>query len=259
MNGTVSMSRRGRLELDIQANPVSRSVPPSQRPVTMRSETAPRNLRAEQTAAEKKSLAGRSRAARRSYSCFLSLVPANNNAGVGNGNGKEGSRSADKGLADLKVRVQLNNTSAAVVERTIPGLPIDVSAGRVDGELRLRSHTRESWKFPDFGGQIRCRGVNLHFWDSTDSFADTDVDLVFEGTRMYLHGGKGFYGAVPITASGDMDLAPGEKNVKQLKEMRDKGELRPKNLQPGSGRSGEYRISAQVSASMRTPSEKRSE
>ena len=57
VNGTVSMSRRGRLELDIQANPVSRSVPPSQRPVTMRSETAPRNLRAEQTAAEKKSLA----------------------------------------------------------------------------------------------------------------------------------------------------------------------------------------------------------
>ena len=249
VNGTVSMSRRGRLELDIQANPVSRSVPPSQRPVTMRSETAPRNLRAEQTAAEKKSLA---REIARGNDgghirCFLSLVPANNNAGVGDGNGKEGSRSADKGLADLKVRVQLNNTSAAVVERTIPGLPIDVSAGRVDGELRLRSHTRESWKFPDFGGQIRCRGVNLHFWDSTDSFADTDVDLVFEGTRMYLHGGKGFYGAVPITASGDMDLAPGEKNVKQLKEMRDKGELRPKNLQPGSGRSGEYRISAQVS------------
>ena len=248
VNGTISMSRRGRLDLDIQANPVSRSVPPQERPVTMRSETAPRHLRAEQTAAEKKSLV---REIARGNDgghirCFLSLAPANN-TGAGNGKGKAGTLAADNGLADLKVRVQLNNTSAAVVERTIPGLPIDVSAGRVDGELRLRSHSRESWKFPEFGGQIRCRGVNLHFWDSTDSFADTDVDLVFEGTRMYLHGGKGFYGAVPITASGDMDLAPGEKNVKQLKEMRDSGELRPKNMQPGSGRSGEYRISAQVS------------
>ena len=45
-------------------------------------------------------------------------------------NAKKASAVRDASLADLKVRVQLNNTSAAVVERTIPGLPIDITTGR---------------------------------------------------------------------------------------------------------------------------------
>ena len=249
MNGTVNISPRGRLDLDMQVNPVSRGVPPSQRPVTMKSDTLPRHLRAERTAAEKRSLA--KEAARGEdgghIRCFLSLLPANNTASVGNGKAKKASTVRDASLADLKVRVQLNNTSAAVVERTIPGLPIDITTGGVDGELRLRCNTKESWAFPDFGGQIRCRGVSFHFWDGPDDFADTDVDLVFEGTRMYLHGGKGFYGSIPLKASGDMDLAPGEKNTRALKEARDSGQVpRPHVVQLGSGRCGEYRISAQI-------------
>ena len=249
MNGTVNISPRGRLDIDMQVNPVSRGVPPSQRPVTMKSDTLPRHLRAERTAAEKRSLA--KEAARGEdgghIRCFLSLLPANNTASVGNGKAKKASAVRDASLADLKVRVQLNNTSAAVVERTIPGLPIDITTGGVDGELRLRCNTKESWAFPDFGGQIRCRGVSFHFWDGPDDFADTDVDLVFEGTRMYLHGGKGFYGSIPLKASGDMDLAPGEKNTRALKEARDSGQVpRPHVVQLGSGRCGEYRISAQI-------------
>jgi hypothetical protein len=248
LNGALMISPRGRLELDIQGNPVSRGVSPEERPVTMKSDTLPRHLRPHRTEAEKRSLA---RELARGNDgghirCFLSLQPANN-SGVGNGKAKA-STIRDAGLADLKVRVQLNNMSASVVERTIPGLPIDIRTGRADGELRLRCNSKQSWKFPDFGGQIRCRGLSFHFFDGPDDFADTDVDLVFEGKRMYLHGGKGFYGAVPIAASGDMDLSPGEKNVSALKEARDRGDVpRPTVVQPGSGRSGEYRISAQVS------------
>ena len=248
LNGALTISPRGRLELDIQGNPVSRGVSPEERPVTMKSDTLPRHLRPHRTEAEKRSLA---RELARGNDgghirCFLSLQPANN-SGVGNGKAKA-STIRDAGLADLKVRVQLNNMSASVVERTIPGLPIDIRTGRADGELRLRCNSKQSWKFPDFGGQIRCRGLSFHFFDGPDDFADTDVDLVFEGKRMYLHGGKGFYGAVPIAASGDMDLSPGEKNVSALKEARDRGDVpRPTVVQPGSGRSGEYRISAQVS------------
>ena len=52
----------------------------------------------------------------------------------------------DMGPADLKVRIQLNNTSAAVVERTIPSLPIDVSAGRLAGAPHSSpSHLNLSW------------------------------------------------------------------------------------------------------------------
>lgn len=238
MNGTVTISRRGRLELDMAGNPVSRGVVPSERPATMKCDTLPRHLRAEQTAAEKCSLA---REVARGTDgghvrCFLSLVPNR-----GNNNGRGG------GSNDLKVRIQLNNTSAAVVERTIPNLPIDVSTGRLDGELRLRCHSKETWAFPEFGGQIRCRGLSFHFWDAPDNFAETDVDLIFEGTRMYLHGGKGYYGAVPLAASGDMDLFPGDKNMRELRDLRDQQSPRPKVVQLGSGHSGEYRISAQVS------------
>lgn len=249
MNGTVNISPRGRLELDMQVNPVSRGVSPSERPVTMKSDVLPRHLRAERTLAEKRSLAKELARGEDGghIRCFLSLLPANNTASVGTGKAKKAGAVRDASLADLKVRVQLNNTSAAVVERTIPGLPIDITTGRVDGELRLRCNTKESWAFPDFGGQIRCRGVSFHFWDGPDDFADTDVDLVFEGTRMYLHGGKGFYGSIPLKASGDMDLAPGEKNTRELKEARDRGNVsRPQVVQPGSGRCGEYRISAQI-------------
>lgn len=250
MNGTVTISNRGRLELDIAGNPVSRGVAPSDRPATMKSDTLPRHLRAEQTDAEKRSFA---REAARGTDgghirCFLSLDPKSNSANSkGNGKVKGKSKAASaREFNDLKVRIQLNNASAAVVERTIPGLPIDVSTGRVDGELRLRCNSQESWAFPEFGGQIRCRGLSFHFWDATDNFADTDVDLLFEGRRMYLHGGKGYYGAVPIAASGDMDLFPGEKNMRELKDMRDKQGPRPTVVQPGSGHIGEYRISAQI-------------
>ena len=64
-----------------------------------------------------------------------------------------------------------------------------------------------------------------------------------EGQRLYLHGGKGHYGAVPLAASGDMDLNGG-------KNGRDKNGERVERaaaVVPGE-RSGEYRISAQVAA-----------
>ena len=102
------------------------------------------------------------------------------------------------------MRVQLKDTSAAVIERTIPSLPIDMHAGRLDGELRLHCHTPHTWAFPDFGGHIRGRSLNFHFYDAPDDFADTDMDLVFEGHRMYIHGAAGHYGAVPLTCTVGM-------------------------------------------------------
>jgi hypothetical protein len=252
LNGTVNISNKGRLEIDATVNPVSRGVPPAERIVTMKSDTLPRNLRAEQTEAEVRSLArevarGTDGGTIRAY---ISLVPPSADEDRKN---VEEIKPNPPGFwphhrNDLKVRIQLNNTSAAVVERTIPGLPLDVSAGRLDGELRLRCNDTDSWRFPEFGGQIRARGLNFHFFDSPDSFADTDADLVFEGKRLYLHGGKGHYGAVPLTASGDLDLCPGEKDMAKLRELRENGmdAPRPEVVQSGSGLSGEYRISAQV-------------
>lgn len=54
-----------------------------------------------------------------------------------------------------------------------------------------------------------CRaGGALHFWDSPDDIHATDMSLLFERDRMYLHGARGLYGAVPLQVTGDLDLNP---------------------------------------------------
>ena len=44
---------------------------------------------------------------------------------------------------------------APLVERLIE-LPMDISGGRINGDLRLRAHDSRTWHFPSFGGRLRC-------------------------------------------------------------------------------------------------------
>ena len=53
-----------------------------------------------------------------------------------------------KQYPDLKVRAQLNNASASVLERVIPSLPIDIRGGRLDGEVRLTCNSPATWTLP---------------------------------------------------------------------------------------------------------------
>lgn len=48
----------------------------------------------------------------------------------------------------------------------------------------------------------RCRDGSFHFWGAVDDFNDTNMDLLFEGDRMYVHNGSGKFGAVPLTLAG---------------------------------------------------------
>lgn len=211
VQGKAVISSAGRVEMDLVMIPETRQTPPTKRPTTMLAKNPVRHLRKEQTPAEVRSLetevlrgtnGGQIRA-------FATYTPAQ----------QRGSR-ARQGYAELKVRAQLNNTSAAFLERVIPNVPIDIRGGRLDGEVRLTSNSKSTWSFPDFGGQLKGKNLWFHFFDSTDDFADTDVDLVFEGKRMYMHGGEGYFGHVPLTVTGDLDLNSAD---------------------------GEYRLSAQVS------------
>lgn len=47
---------------------------------------------------------------------------------------------------------------APLVERLLE-LPMDIHAGRLDGELRLRCVDTASWQFPEFYGNVRVRGA----------------------------------------------------------------------------------------------------
>jgi hypothetical protein len=49
---------------------------------------------------------------------------------------------------------------------------------------------------------MRCRGADFHFWDATDDILGADLDLLFEGDRLYLHNASGSFGSVPLTLTG---------------------------------------------------------
>jgi len=110
-------------------------------------------------------------------------------------------------VPDLSICVQGKNLHAPLIERIIE-LPMDIDAGRVDGELIIQCKDVESWDFPQFHGRVVVRGAAFHFWDATDDILDADLDLLFESDRVYLHRAKGRFGAVPMTVTGDLDLDP---------------------------------------------------
>lgn len=210
LHGKAVINHVGKVDIDLTMAPETRETPPTKRPTTMLAPDPVRNLRMGQTSAERKSLESEIQRGTNGgqIRVFASISPP----------AQRSFRA--KQYPDLKVRAQLNNASASVLERVIPSLPIDIRGGRLDGEVRLTCNSPATWTFPDFGGQLKGKQLWFHFFDSTDDFADTDVDLVFEGQRMYIHGGEGHFGHIPLTVTGDLDL---------------------------NSTAGEYRLSAQVS------------
>ncbi|CAL8466123.1 g5659 [Coccomyxa elongata] len=110
-------------------------------------------------------------------------------------------------LADLDLMIWGDNLHAPLIERIVE-LPMDIYGGRVNGKLRIQSNDKETWKFPAIKGRVRGSDLAFHFFDAPDDFSRTRLDLLFEGDRLYFHGAQGFFGAVPITLNGDMDINP---------------------------------------------------
>jgi hypothetical protein len=65
-----------------------------------------------------------------------------------------------------------------------------------------------TWRLPLFKGRMQCRGMAFHIWDATDDFSGTDMDLLFEGHRLYLHDASGNFGAVPMKITGTPSPPP---------------------------------------------------
>lgn len=82
------------------------------------------------------------------------------------------------------------------------------SAGRMDGEFRMRAHDAATWRFPTFGGRVRCTGMAMHFWDATDDLTDVNMDLLLEGERLYFHNATGRFGAAPLVLTGELLHGP---------------------------------------------------
>lgn len=229
LSATMKISPKGELDLDAKFNPISRVTPPEQRQNTFIANFAARNLRGHNSDAEERSL--KYEKSRTDNGGLLKVNvqyknPEKNQKPMGED---------DIAMPDLKVKVNASNTSAAFVDRCIPGLPIDMHAGRLDGEINILAKDKSTWLFPEFSGELRGKHLRFHFYDATDDFADTELDLVFQKRRMYIHNGRGHYGHVPITVTGDLDLNP--LPVKSLLLGPDAKVHAPR---------GEYRLSGQI-------------
>ncbi|KAL3160063.1 hypothetical protein ABBQ38_009778 [Trebouxia sp. C0009 RCD-2024] len=108
---------------------------------------------------------------------------------------------------DLRVSLRSQDLHAPLVERMVE-LPMDITAGRLNGELNLHCHDAATWRFPSFSGKVACRGLDFHFWDAVDDLSHTDIDLVFDEQRLYMHKASGLFGSVPLTLSGDVGINP---------------------------------------------------
>ncbi len=66
----------------------------------------------------------------------------------------------------------------------------------------MRSHNAATWHFPTIAGSVRISDGAFHFWDAPDDFSRSDLTLLFEGDRLYLHHAQGHFGAVPVAVTG---------------------------------------------------------
>jgi autotransporter translocation and assembly factor TamB len=99
------------------------------------------------------------------------------------------------------------NFFVPIFERILE-IPIEWSKGRATGEVHLCMSRGES--FPNLHGQLDVTGLGFHINDAPSSFSDVSASLSFRGQRIFLHNANGWFGKVPLEASGDFGIHPDE-------------------------------------------------
>ncbi|KAK3027022.1 hypothetical protein RJ639_041177 [Escallonia herrerae] len=96
--------------------------------------------------------------------------------------------------ANLKVV----NLFVPLFERILE-IPIMWSEGRASGEVHICMSRGET--FPNLHGQLDATGL---------AFQDLSASLCFRGQRIFLHNASGWFGSIPLEASGDFGIEPEE-------------------------------------------------
>ncbi|WCJ31158.1 embryo defective 2410 [Euphorbia peplus] len=96
---------------------------------------------------------------------------------------------------------------APLFERILE-IPIAWSKGRATGEVHLCMSRGES--FPNLHGQLDVTDLAFQIFDAPSSFSDISAILCFRGQRIFLHNASGWFGNVPLEASGDFGIHPEE-------------------------------------------------
>ncbi|XP_054788794.1 protein TIC236, chloroplastic-like isoform X2 [Prosopis cineraria] len=103
--------------------------------------------------------------------------------------------------------LKIDNLFVPLFERILE-IPITWSKGRASGEVHLCMSRGET--FPNFHGQLDLTGLEFHLLDAPSSFSNMSVSLCFRGQRIFLHNANGWFGSIPLEASGDFGIHPEE-------------------------------------------------
>ncbi|KAJ4794147.1 embryo defective 2410 [Rhynchospora pubera] len=110
-------------------------------------------------------------------------------------------------ISEQKWHANLNvsNLFAPLVERLLD-IPATLSRGRATGEIHICMSKGDA--FPSIHGHLDVKGISFHILDAPSSFSELTGNLVFRGQRVFLHNTSGWFGAVPLEASGDFGINP---------------------------------------------------
>ncbi|KAI4316260.1 hypothetical protein L6164_024257 [Bauhinia variegata] len=87
-------------------------------------------------------------------------------------------------------------------------IPITWSKGRASGEVHLCMSRGET--FPNLHGQLDVTGLDFQLLDAPSYFSNISASLCFRGQRIFLHNANGWFGSIPLEASGDFGIHPEE-------------------------------------------------
>lgn len=103
--------------------------------------------------------------------------------------------------------LKIINLFAPLFERILE-IPITWSKGRATGEVHMCMSRGET--FPNLHGQLDVTGLSFQINDAPSWFSDISASLCFRGQRIFLHNASGWFGNVPLEASGDFGIHPEE-------------------------------------------------
>ncbi|XP_015939698.1 protein TIC236, chloroplastic isoform X1 [Arachis duranensis] len=103
--------------------------------------------------------------------------------------------------------LKIENFFVPLFERILE-IPVGWSEGRASGEVHLCMSKGEN--FPNLHGQLDVTGLNFQLLDAPSCFSNISASLCFRGQRIFLHNANGWFGSVPLEASGDFGIHPEE-------------------------------------------------
>ncbi|XP_054798744.1 protein TIC236, chloroplastic-like isoform X2 [Prosopis cineraria] len=105
--------------------------------------------------------------------------------------------------------VKIDNLFVSLFERILE-IPITWSKGRASGEVHLCLSRGET--FTNLYGQLDLTGVDFQLLDAPSWFS-ISASLHFRGQRIFLHNASGWFGSIPLEASGDFGMHPEEGEI----------------------------------------------